>query len=124
MIQREDPIDLALSAISKIGPLSPSELTGLIPHFSKRHAHQMLSAGQVKVVERDDSTTALAVTPLGRVVVGAPAEAPTLARARVPNFTEDYDPVELKPFSARAGANDHEKFPSRIGDVRVFRRKS
>jgi hypothetical protein len=107
-----DPSLCALSMLHKIGPTSRVELVSLIEGLSLTLINKLESAGHIKRHLGD--TDVVSITTAGRKRAGIvdPRIAP--ARKQIATGDEDnYNGLELRPFTGRKGANDAFALPSR-----------
>lgn len=115
-------IGLRADIIAFLWSNGPTSIEGVGKNFSGIRTDtldSMVRSRYLRVTHGEGNTQLYSVTLRGRIAAGM-IEAPQKTPPRRPKFTGEYDPVELQP-SVRPGANDAFTYPSRIGNVRVWR---
>lgn len=111
----------ALNLISRVGALSVPEMVSLVPGMSKQIAWRMSETKLIASVPRDDGTSGYAISRHGRQLIGLERAPGRRTPGRLLVSGGHYTGAELKPFTGRPGANDHERHPSRMGDDLAYR---
>lgn len=106
-----------LVTFAKMGTMSADELSA---HHKRLRADtlDMLVRQRLLTVKLDASGIQLySITTRGRIAIGLESPAPVV-RGRSHVATGTYDGIDMT--TARAGANDYQRHPSRIGNRRVW----